>query len=55
MYVLDATMGTYELRSFDSEQSHSLEATVAPRGNVAASYIHDYLITISDQIRLRYY
>ena len=38
MYVLDATVGTYELRSFDGEQNHSHEATVRPhRRGVAAN------------------
>ena len=55
MYVLDATMGTYGLRSLDGEQSNSHEATAAPRGGVAANYLYDYWITINDQIRLQYY
>ena len=39
IYVLDATVGTYEIRYFDGEQSHSHEATVAPRGGLV---IYDY-------------
>ena len=53
--VLDATVETCELRSFDGEQSHSHKASIAPRGGVAASYMYDNFITINDQIRLRYY
>ena len=45
-YDLENTVRSYELRSFGAEQkerqgdmqSHSREATVAPRGGVAASF-----------------
>ena len=47
IYVHDATSGTYELRAFDGEQTHSHEETVAPRGVVAASNIYDYFIIIN--------
>ena len=43
IYVLDATVGTYELRPFNGEQSHSHKATVAARGGVAANYIYIWL------------